>query len=117
MSTIAGKNDLPEFSNIRPFIRKEDLAGFEEAVAGFESSLAAFRSAAQKAQSAVQLTLAWVGVGEKLIGLVGVIVQERLAVGDAAPAKRDGRTELQRRLSQLALLQEELRRILPAIKG
>ncbi len=117
MSTIAGKNDLPDFSNVQPFVRPQDLAAFEQAVAGFENSLAAFRSATGQAESAVQLTLAWVGVGEKLVGLVGAIVREHPAAGVAAPAKRDGYTELQRRLSQLALLQDELRGILPAIKG
>lgn len=115
MSTIAGKNDLPDFSNVQPFIHKEDLAGFEQAVAGFESSLASFRSAAQQAESAVQVTLAWIGVGEKLVSLVGAIVQKRLADAAVASQKPDRLAELQQRLGQLASLQTQLTQLLPVL--
>jgi len=117
MSTIAGKNDLPDFSNVQPLVRKEDLAALEQALAGFESSLAAFRSAAQQAESAVQVTLAWVGVGEKLVNIIGAIVQKRLA-DDAAAAQEPNRlTELQQKLTQLALLQSRLTQLLPMLNG
>ncbi|HVP12134.1 MAG TPA: hypothetical protein VMV94_13220 [Phycisphaerae bacterium] len=113
MTTIAGKNDLPDFSDVRPLIRADDLTGLNQAIEQFESTLTAFNAAVNDAEKTVSLTLAWIGVGEKLLNLAGVILQ-KWPVNSEQPAQPGtGIGKLADRLGELGSLCAAMAKSLP----
>jgi hypothetical protein len=77
MTTIGGAKNLPDFSGVRPLITAEDLTGLRLALEEFQARLSRFSVAANKAESAVEITRAWVGVGEKMLNLLTSLLQAR----------------------------------------
>jgi len=115
MSKIHGAEDLPDFGGVRPLIRPDDLADLDRAIQEFETCRTALQQAAQDARRSVDLTLAWVGVGEKVVALVGTVLQGRLRDDGADENKRTRLTDLQRTLNQMASLHALLKRTLPGL--
>jgi hypothetical protein len=113
MTTIGGKNDLPDFSAVRPFVRPEDLAGLNEAIARFESTLGAFNGAVGDAEKTVSLTMAWIGVGEKLLSLASAIVQKWPARSEEPAQPPASVRGLASRLGRLSSLCASLAKSLP----
>ena len=113
MAAIAGRNDLPDFSDVRPLVRPEDLAGLNQAVEQFEATLTAFNAAAADAEKTVSLTLAWIGVGEKLLNLANAIVQRWPAENEEPQQTQPAFGKLADRLGQLGSLCAMLMKTLP----
>jgi hypothetical protein len=113
MTTIGGKNDLPDFSGVRSFVRPEDLAGLNEATERFEATLGAFNGAVGDAEKTVSLTMAWIGVGEKLLSLASVIVQKWPAKGEKPAQLAEGVSDLASKLGVLSSLCASLANTLP----
>ena len=113
MTTIARKNDLPDFSDVRPLIRPEDVAGLNQAIEQFESTLATFNAAVADAEKTVGLTLAWIGVGEKLLNLADGIVRKWPATTERPPQPPAELGNLANRLGDLGALCATLVKALP----
>ncbi|MFH1418867.1 MAG: hypothetical protein ABII12_11360 [Planctomycetota bacterium] len=115
MSKIHGAEDLPDFGGVRPLIRPEDLADLDRAIKEFETCKTALEQAAQDAKRSVDLTLAWIGVGEKVVALVGTVLQGRMRDDGAAEDNSTRLTDLQSTLNQIASLHALLKRTLPGL--
>ena len=113
MTTIGGKSDLPDFGNVRPFVRAEELAGLNEAIAQFQATVAAFNAAAGDAEKTVSLMMAWIGVGEKLLGLASAIVQKWPGRSEGPTQSSAGINDMVGRLGAIASLCASLARMAP----
>jgi hypothetical protein len=94
-------------------VRPEDLAGLNEAIARFESTLAAFNGAVNDAEKTVSLTMAWIGVGEKLLSLASAIVQKWPARSEPPAQREVGLQSLADGLERLGSLLAGLVKSLP----
>lgn len=99
------------YGNTNKLLSDDDIAEVRAAFDAFYDKKKDFDDAADNADRTVELTLAWVGVGEKLVGLVETVLQQRAG---AAPATDQPRfTAARDRLNQLRdlskLLQGDLR--------
>jgi hypothetical protein len=115
MSTIGKSNDLPDFSDIRPLVRPEDLTGLKQAIEQYESKLTAFNAAVDDAEKTVSLTLAWIGVGEKLLTLANVILQRQTTQGSHSAAPQADVVTLTSKLDLLSVLCNSLVKMLPGL--
>jgi hypothetical protein len=115
MSTIGKSNDLPDFGDIRPLIRPEDLTGLNLAIEQFDSMLTDFSAAVDDAEKAVTLTLAWIGVGEKLLGLANTILQRQTTQAASSSSPRADVATLTSKLGSLSSLCASLIEMLPGL--
>ncbi len=109
MSKIHGAEDLPDFNGVRPLLGPDDLVELDRAVQEFEECKAALQHAAQDAQRSVDLTLAWIGVGEKVVALVGTLLQGRLRDKSDDEDNRSRWDKLHATLSRIAALHATLK--------
>ncbi len=109
MSKIHGAEDLPDFSGVRPLLEPDDLIELDRAIKEFEDCRTALQRAAHNAQRSVALTLAWIGVGEKVVAIVGTLLQGRLRDESDDEDNRTRQANLQSKLNQIASLHATLK--------
>jgi len=115
MSRIGGTDDVPDFSGIRPIMTPDDIAAMDQAIEEFNRKRADFNAAVDNAEKAVEVTLAWVGVGEKVVTLASAIVQKQLQNQPTAGESATRLNSLQGKLTELASLHTTLKGLLPGI--
>ncbi len=115
MSPIGGTDDVPDFSGIRPIITPDDVTAMNQAIEEFNRRHTDFNVAVDNAERAVDMTLAWVGVGEKVVTLASAVVQKRLQDQSTTGDRATRLNGVQDKLTELASLQQTLNGLLPTI--
>ena len=83
----------------------------------FSAKQAEFMAAADDAQKAVQVTLSWVGAGEKVLALAYAVLKKRLAADPAAGQPGTPLDGVKKKLATFAAMRAELTGLLPGLLG
>ena len=107
-------NPRSRYQPVKPLFTKAELKKLDSAFNKFYKKKESFDKANANAKKAVQLTLAWVGVGEKLVSLAGSVIEQRKSEASTTSEKKR-LTKLQKQVDKFAELAELLSVELPII--
>ena len=99
---------------VKPLFTKAELRKLNSAFNQFQKKKEAFDAAASDARKAAALTVAWVGVGEKVVALAGAVINRRLEAASSGLEKRR-LAGLQGKVAKFGELAEVLKLELPGI--
>ncbi len=102
------------YKPVKPLFTKAERKKLDTAFKRFAKKKEQFDAAASDAKKTVALTMAWVGVGEKVVSLANTVIQKRL---EGAPSTEEKKKlgKLEGKLRKFAELADILSVDLPGI--
>lgn len=101
------------YKPVEPLFSEADRKAIDKAFADFHKKADAFDLANASAKQAVALTLAWVGVGEKLLALAGQVVAQRRTEAET-PEDKSRLTKLRTKIAKFQEFADLLKLELPS---